>query len=344
MTGKRLQESPDSGPLNTSTAKLGPKNAKSGKRKGAAASIQGLPPVARVLSLEPEPEFQKEQEKKDNDGEVSVDREHKEMEKETKMSKEEIMDKVTAAVGHIMQVATGDSSKLNKGDILDIGVEGQTILAMVAKLNLRLAEAETRLSASQARTSTTMGFDCGLPPTPALGGYAQALRSGGTDVRRVTAGSGGSVLAVYPTEGSEKIKTADDTQKTLKTILDPAKMRVQVSQVRRVGNAGVVIQTTTKEGAEPIKKAEPALKAAGLRIAKPKRREPLVALRNLDEDLDLPTLLSCIRDQILQNWSEKKIKSQLQGSLQENKNRPVADDHRAGVCGGTSRCTDCPQE
>lgn len=57
------------------------------------------------------------------------------------------MDKVLVSIGHIKQVATRDSSKLNKGDIRDIRIDGQVILVWP----IQLAILEAKLAASYAQ-------------------------------------------------------------------------------------------------------------------------------------------------------------------------------------------------
>ncbi|GBP65860.1 Uncharacterized 50 kDa protein in type I retrotransposable element R1DM [Eumeta japonica] len=79
---------------------------------------------------------------------------------------------------------------------------------------------------------------------------------------------------------ADNIKTAEETKKVLKSAMDPTALQVQVSKVRKVGRAGVVVQTTSVKAADKIKKAVPPT----LRVTEPRSRRPLVALRNLSGD------------------------------------------------------------
>ena len=62
--------------------------------------------------------------------------------------------------------------------------------------------------------------------------------------------------------------------------MDPAIRGIQVQGVRKVGNAGEVVQTASAEAARQLKAAAPST----LRVMDPKMRRPLVAIRNLRTD------------------------------------------------------------
>ncbi|GBP97345.1 hypothetical protein EVAR_103858_1 [Eumeta japonica] len=163
---------------------------------------------------------------------------------------------------------------------------GHEILAVVAALNLRLAEAELQVAQAKleaARASRTAAVSGGPEASSAQPrSYASALRLPGrerTDMIRKP--ESGPVLAIYPVaEQVENIKTAEETKTLLKNAINPASMQVQVTKVRKVGRAGVVVQTTSAESAEKIRKAVPPT----LRVTEPRSRKPLVALRNMMGD------------------------------------------------------------
>ncbi|GBP21027.1 Uncharacterized 50 kDa protein in type I retrotransposable element R1DM [Eumeta japonica] len=199
-------------------------------------------------------------------------------------SKEELLERVHRAVKAIFSVVTGPGSKVNKSDTNSVASNGQDILAVVAALNLRLAEAELATASAKleaARAVTVRGEPSATQPEGKS--YASALRLPGPprasgEMKRP---AGGPVLAFYPVaEQAEIIKTAEETKKLLKSAMDPTSMQVQVTKVRKVGRAGVVVQTTSDEAAEKIRKAVPPT----LRVTEPRSRRPLVALRNLSGD------------------------------------------------------------
>ncbi|GBP97323.1 hypothetical protein EVAR_103836_1 [Eumeta japonica] len=64
-------------------------------------------------------------------------------------SKEELMNRAHESVKAISQMVAGPGSKLNKADINSIAAHGHEILAVVAALNLRLAEAELEVATSK---------------------------------------------------------------------------------------------------------------------------------------------------------------------------------------------------
>ena len=61
-------------------------------------------------------------------------------------------------------------------------------------------------------------------------------------------------------------------------MIDPSKIWVQVTKVRKVRNAGVVVQTTSEESAARLKEATPPT----LRVTEPKRRQPLICQNRIE--------------------------------------------------------------
>ncbi|GBP63875.1 hypothetical protein EVAR_39537_1 [Eumeta japonica] len=106
------------------------------------------------------------------------------------------------------------------------------------------------------------------PAQPAARSHASALKLPGPARASAEAKrpAGGPVLAFYPVaEQAELIKTAEETKKLLKSAMDPTSMQVEVTKARKVGRAGVVVQTTSAEAAEKIRKAVPPT----LRVTEP---------------------------------------------------------------------------
>lgn len=88
----------------------------------------------------------------------------------------------------------------------------------------------------------------------------------------------GPVIAVYPSEATAAPKNAAETKAALKARVNPADLEIQVSTLRRVGNAGVILRTTTEKAANKIKSAIPPT----LWVTEPRSRRLLVALYNID--------------------------------------------------------------
>ncbi|GBP63892.1 Uncharacterized 50 kDa protein in type I retrotransposable element R1DM [Eumeta japonica] len=202
--------------------------------------------------------------------------------------KEELMRRVHDSVKAISALVAGPGSKLNKADISNVAAYGHEILVVVAALNLRGSEA---VATDQPQS------------------YASALRLPGLERAAVRKPESGPVLAIYPVaEQLENVKTAEDTKQLLKNAIDPASMQVQVTKVRKVGRAGVVVQTTSAESANKIRKAVPLT----LRVTEPRSRKPRVALRNMLGDPSNEDILTGLYEQNLRvrdpTWTLERLK------------------------------------
>lgn len=83
---------------------------------------------------------------------------------------------------------------------------------------------------------------------------------------------------------------------------------MQISAVWKVGNAGVVVQTTSNEAAEILRKAAPP----SLRVQEPKKRRPLVALQGLQGDSPQEEVQKSLYDQNLRKnpkWTLETLKA-----------------------------------
>ncbi|GBP65879.1 hypothetical protein EVAR_85147_1 [Eumeta japonica] len=117
-------------------------------------------------------------------------------------SKEELMNWTHEAVKSIFSLVTGPGSKLNKSDTNSIAMCGQDILAIVAALNLRLAEVELAMASAKlevTRTGRIMSDEAADASRPRS--HASALKLAGNDKRaaiEIKKQEGGPVLAIYP--------------------------------------------------------------------------------------------------------------------------------------------------
>lgn len=96
----------------------------------------------------------------------------------------------------------------------------------------------------------------------------------------------------------------------LRKTVNPSALGVQVTAVRRVGNAGVLLQTTCAESAERLRGAVPAT----LRVAEPRKKRPLVALPDLDRDYTHEELCDLLKTQNFAGdttWTLQRIKEDL---------------------------------
>ncbi|KAJ2937436.1 hypothetical protein O0L34_g18627 [Tuta absoluta] len=90
----------------------------------------------------------------------------------------------------------------------------------------------------------------------------------------------GPAVLIYPATDSA-MKTSDETKKALQEAVNPSVEGLKIQSLRRVGNSGVMVRTTTKEAAARLKEVVPP----SLRVAEPHSRLPRVALRYLRADL-----------------------------------------------------------
>ncbi|GBP97326.1 Uncharacterized 50 kDa protein in type I retrotransposable element R1DM [Eumeta japonica] len=167
-------------------------------------------------------------------------------------SKAELLGRAHEAVRAIFGIVAGPGSKINKADTNSVASHGHDILAMVAALNLRLAEAE--LAVASAKLEAAKAISAGVVQAPATTtrSYAATLKLPGPEraVPERKKPSSGPVLAIYlVAEQSEVIKSAEETKKVLKSAMDPTSMQVKYR-----------------------------------RVTEPRSRKPLVALRNLSGD------------------------------------------------------------
>ncbi|PZC70716.1 hypothetical protein B5X24_HaOG215012 [Helicoverpa armigera] len=121
----------------------------------------------------------------------------------------------------------------------------------------------------------------------------------------------GPAVAIYPAEDQRGvIKTADDTRRTLLDAVHPGRLGLQIAGVRKVGNAGVIIQTASAAAADTLRKAVPPT----LHTAEPSERQPLIALTGVDKDTSLDEVLDDLKEQNLQEepeWTRERIEKEL---------------------------------
>ncbi|KAJ0169177.1 hypothetical protein K1T71_014903 [Dendrolimus kikuchii] len=216
------------------------------------------------------------------------------------MDKSSLVVAVHASIKTIGAVCNAPN-KLNIGDKTTIAGHGQDIIALVAQLALRLADAENEVSLQKQQPATHPVPAYPLPILPQPGrSYAGALKLPSGKTEPLPRDTGPAVI-FYPKPDSD-IKSSEETKKALQNAVTPAASGIKVTGVRMVGNAGVVVRTPTAEAAARLKSVAPP----NLRIAEPKSRLPCVLLRylrveydndvlireihkvNLEEDKDLP--------------------------------------------------------
>lgn len=233
----------------------------------------------------------------------------------SKVSKLEMLDVVRASLKKIIGIVSGPGSKLNKTDVGSVYGCTQDVLSIVSALELQLSETERRADLAEAKLASTraqdsMGAAAARPVGTAMS-FAQALKTGkGSALRPVKAGAG-PVLAFYPKEEAES-NTSEGTKAELKKHVDPDALSVQIEKVRRIGNAGVVVHTASVESAERLKKAVPV----SLRVVEPRRRLPLVAIRDVEGNPDFEALVEQIHKHTFVDdpeWTLEALQKNMKG-------------------------------
>ena len=223
----------------------------------------------------------------------------------------------TSATQGIMDAVRAKTSRLNKDEVAAIGAHTERLSAVIAHMAVRLAAAEAKLSVQPPAVVPTA--------QPKGNTYANMLK---LPQHREPIEMGerveGPVLAVYPAaDKTGEIKSADETKAELKKAIDPAKLFVQVSRVRKVGNAGVVVQTTNEAAASRLREAMPP----SLRVAEPRRRQPLVCFNRLDGNPSFDEVLVALHDQNYREdsaWPLSRIQSEAKGAFKKNRARGAA--------------------
>ncbi|GBP46667.1 hypothetical protein EVAR_86919_1 [Eumeta japonica] len=172
----------------------------------------------------------------------------------------------------------------------------------------RTAITKKTVKQSRAQATTTGRFPASTPsaPEPVAAGisYAGALKIGKGVPPKPLLATREPVIAIYP----ENAKTAEETKKIFKASVDPAQMNIQVDKIRKIGNAGVIVQTTNMEGVMKIKE-NPTLTKAGLKIGEPKQNRPLVKFGDMDNDIGFDKFLEGLAAQnnMGEEWSLEQL-------------------------------------
>lgn len=218
----------------------------------------------------------------------------------------------TLATGHakgIMDAVRARSSKLNKDEITAIACHTERLSAIITHLVVRLA---TQKADSHVQQSSAPAMRTGPPVAP----YATALKLGKRTQPVPIPPCPGPTVAIYPAEDQKgNIKTAEETKKLLRSAVDPSTLGVQIHGVRKVGNAGVVIQTTSEKAAEKVRKALPATLRAGTTVT----RRPVMSLAGFDVATSYEEMITKIKEQNFEDdpdWTPETLKDNIKKMYQ----------------------------
>ncbi|GBP97350.1 hypothetical protein EVAR_103863_1 [Eumeta japonica] len=190
-------------------------------------------------------------------------------------------------------------------------------------MELEVAKHKLETAKARAQAATAGKLSASAPPAPestvARISYAGALKiSKGAPPKPLPAARG-PVIAIYPAN-EESTKTAEETKKIFKASVDPAKMNIQVDKIKKIGNAGVIVQTTNMESAIKIKE-NPALTKAGLKIGEPKQNKPLVKFSDMDNYIGFDKFLEelAAQNSMGDEWSLEQLAKQCKLSFKKRR-------------------------
>lgn len=243
------------------------------------------------------------------------------------LDKLQLLDMVYAAIRGIALV-TNDSKKMNILDKTTVSGHSQNILAAVAALELRLADAEHQVSATKLRAANSeleysrklLNLGAAGPAAsaatlpPVVPSYANALKlpKGKAPLDLVKQGP---AVIFYPVD--ETIKTSEETKKMLQQAVKPGSEGIKIRSVRMVGNSGIVVRTANAEAATKLKEMVPP----NLKVAEPKTRQPRVALRYLRANLSDDEIVENLHRANLMDdpsWPLEKVKGSCKVALKKS--------------------------
>jgi hypothetical protein len=156
------------------------------------------------------------------------------------------------------------------------------------------------------------------PPTRS---YASALRTGGGTERRVEPKR--PTLLIYPAnpEGT----TSEETKKKIQEVINPRTDGFIPVRVKKVRQAGILIETSNKVGQVSIKKAVDKLKSQGLNLVEPKGHLPRLVVHNVPRDIGEGEFL------------DELYSSNLEGKISLNKEQLKNTTRRVALFGPRDR-------
>ncbi|KAF9799372.1 hypothetical protein SFRURICE_019315 [Spodoptera frugiperda] len=155
----------------------------------------------------------------------------------------------TNATRGIMDAVRSRTSKLNKEEIASIGGHTERLSAVIAHMAVRLAAAEAKIAMGAAQGALAQTSS---PPSVAARSYAGALKMPNGKPPMPVQHQGPAVI-FYPT--AAEVKTSKETKRILQEAVKPSEVGIRVTQVRKVGNSGVVVRTATAEAAAKLRSA-----------------------------------------------------------------------------------------
>ncbi|GBP53816.1 hypothetical protein EVAR_42534_1 [Eumeta japonica] len=144
-------------------------------------------------------------------------------------------------------------------------------------------------------------------------------------------------LAIYPENTKETI-TVEETKKIVKAFVNPTQLQIQVDRVRKIGNAGIIVQTRSMNNANRIKEC-PDIEKAGLEVIDRRQRRPLVKFSDINEDVGRWTCL----DGVAKNCTNTKTRyGSCVGTLSNRGRLLYAALVISGGCDGAKRNVHSP--
>lgn len=242
------------------------------------------------------------------------------------LSKLQLIDKAHRHLKEITAQAQCRSAptkfKLNSDERELIGSCTLEILAVVAALESRLAEAEGTIASlkhrcSEAELRASMGAPAAMPTVAVqqVPSFAAMLRRPVGQAPVAITTSPEKAVLFYPAD--DNIKSSEETKIELQKAVKPTAMGIPVQSVKKIGNSGIAVKTATAEAAKRLKEAAPKT----LKVSDPKARLPLVAIRNLRSDPTAEQVLTDMQSVSLcddPEWSAEKLRGACKVAFKKN--------------------------
>ncbi|KAI4472424.1 hypothetical protein M0802_016837 [Mischocyttarus mexicanus] len=202
---------------------------------------------------------------------------------------------------------------IEQKDLTDIKKNVSEMLVLITQLSEENKKKESSESAPEKIESRLNKFEEAIKsvcdsikelkdkPAKAIS-YADKLKA--PAVQKVVENNGNRcrhVVAIYPMEKKTAV-SSDETKAVVLNTIAPTKEKLQICNVKKISNKGILVETNTKEDLDRVIKSE-KLHAAGLKVEVPSKKKPLLIVYGVPKETTDKEFLSGLKKQ---NCKESK--------------------------------------